>query len=102
MQRYAPDPIGRGRGGIKRGGGRIAPVKRKGVAAAANEPYSASPKGRGNVQRATKKQPAAEKFANDTKRLAATRGGPSSIAQKGQEEGFRTKKENPFSLPRVK
>lgn len=111
VPRYAPDTIGRGRGGIEQGGRRIAPNKRKGVAAATNELSSASsPKGRGNVQRATRKQSAAEKFVNDTKKRAAIRGtsatadpsGMSSIARKGQEESFRMKKENPFSLIREK
>jgi hypothetical protein len=109
VPRYAPDPIGRGRAGIKQGSRRIAPNKRRGVAAATNDLSSASsPKGRGNVQRATKKQSAAEKFVSDTKKRVAIRGasatadpsGPSSIARKGQEESFRKKKDNPFSLPR--
>lgn len=96
VRRYAPDPIARIPGGMRK----------KGRYAATNKMSPAPPKGRGGVQRKTT-QHTAEKIRNISQGRAviqsssatADSNGPSSVRQKGKKESIRQKSRNPFSLP---
>jgi hypothetical protein len=95
VRRYAPDPISRIPGGMRKKGGY----------AATNKLSPAPPKGRGDFQGKTT-QSTAENIRNISQKRAAVQSssattdsnGPSSVILKGKEKSSRQKR-NPFSLP---